>query len=292
MASAALPAGRLAGPQPAAAVLTAGTVIDRIKAQVGIPWRPQTVDTLVAGTPDTPVTGIATTMMATFDVVQRAAADGKNMVVTHESTFFSHQDTVDAFVDDPTYRAKREFLDRHRMAVFHFHDHWHGRRPDGIATGMARALGWQARADAANPRRFTFDGIPLARFAQDIQARLKIGVMRVVGDPALPVRRVAASWGYVSLQPGAPLLADADVDVLVVGETREWELVEYAQDAITSGRRKALIMLGHVVSEQAGMEYCAQWLREFVTEVPVAFVPAPEPYWSPDRPPGKAPSGA
>ncbi|MEK7829969.1 MAG: hypothetical protein AAB401_02730, partial [Acidobacteriota bacterium] len=47
--------------------LTAGQVIDRIKANVGIPWRAQTVDNIIAGTPDIPVKGIATTMMATLD---------------------------------------------------------------------------------------------------------------------------------------------------------------------------------------------------------------------------------
>ena len=98
------------------------------------------------------------------------------------------------------------------------------------------------------------------------------------------VGRVAASWGNVSLNPGIPLLSQSGVDVLVLGETHEWELVEYAQDMITSGKKKALIILGHVVSEQAGMKYCAEWLRTFITEVPVEFIAAEEPYWSPAKP--------
>src|SRR5262245_12963959 len=114
--------------------LTAGQVVDRIKANVGIPWRAQTVDNIVAGTAETPVKGIATTMMATLDVIQRAAASGKNMVITHESTFFSHQDRTDQIQQDQTYQFKLNFLNRNNMVVFHFHDHWHGRRPDGIAT--------------------------------------------------------------------------------------------------------------------------------------------------------------
>lgn len=85
----------------------------------------------------------------------------------------------------------------------------------------------------------------------------------------------------MSREPGIRLLARQDVDVLVAGEAREWEVVEYAQDAIASGARKALILLGHASSEQAGMRYCAQWLGSFITEVPVEFVPAPEPFWSP-----------
>lgn len=262
-------------------MLTAGLVIERIKANIGIPWRAQTVDNLIAGTALTPVRGIATTMMATLDVLERANAAGKNMIITHESTFFSHQDSTQAFANDSTYAFKRDFLNRNQMAVFHFHDHWHARRPDGIAIGMMQELGWQNRVDPQNVRRFSFDGVPLAAFARDIQARLNIRVVRVVGDPTMPVRKVVASGGNVSLNPGAPLLAQEDVDVLIIGETHEWELVEYAQDMIASGKKKALIILGHVVSEQAGMKYCAEWLRGFIPEAPIEFIAAAEPYWSP-----------
>jgi putative NIF3 family GTP cyclohydrolase 1 type 2 len=277
-------AGLAAARMSFGAGITAGQVIDRIKSNVGIPWRAQTVDNIIAGSAETQVKGIATTMMATLDVVQRAAAAGRNMVITHEPTFYSHQDTTTNLKDDPTYQFKDDFLKKHDMVVFHFHDHWHARRPDGIATGMVRELGWEKNVDPQNARRFLFDAIPLARFAKDIQSKLKINVMRVVGDPAMRVSRVAASWGYTGLEGGIAVLAQPGVDVLVVGETREWEVVEYAQDAISSGKKKALIILGHVASEQAGMKYCAEWLKSFVNEVPVEFIAAAEPYWSPDKP--------
>ncbi|MDQ3254765.1 MAG: Nif3-like dinuclear metal center hexameric protein, partial [Acidobacteriota bacterium] len=279
IASMGLAAAKIVRPSGSPQTITAGQVIERIKAQVGIPWRAQTVDNIIAGTAETPVKGIATTMMATLDVVRRAAAGGKNMVITHEPTFYSHQDETEQLLQDPTYQFKREFINKHGMVVFHFHDHWHGRRPDGINAGMIRELGWEKNADSQNPRMFTFPGTPLARLARDMETKLKIRTMRVVGDPRLPVKRVIANWGYVSQMPGIPLLARPDVDVLVVGETREWEVVEYAQDMIASGKKKALIMLGHVVSEQAGMKYCAEWLKGFVKEVPVEFVAAAEPFW-------------
>ena len=261
--------------------LTAGDVIGRIKANIGIPWREQTVDKIIAGDPDTPVKGIATTMMATLDVMKRAAAEGKNMVITHEPTFYSHQDTIDQLKDDPTYRYKLDFIRANNMISFHFHDHWHGHLPDGIAVGMARELGWEKNADAGNPRLFSFPAVPLSKLTKDMAARLSIRTMRVVGDPALIVNKAIASWGNVSQFPGIPLLARPDIDVLIVGETREWEVVEYAQDMITSGKKKALIVMGHVVSEQAGMKYCAEWLKPLVPEVPVGFVAAAEPFWNP-----------
>jgi hypothetical protein len=81
-----------------AQTLTAQQVIDRIKAHVGVPWTLPTVDTFKAGDANTPVTGIAMTMMATFDVLQRAAREGKNLVITHEPTFYDHFDSTNTLV--------------------------------------------------------------------------------------------------------------------------------------------------------------------------------------------------
>lgn len=261
---------------------TVGQIIERIKANVGIPWREQTVDNLIAGNLDTPVSGIAVTMMATLDVLKRAADKGLNLIITHEPTYFSHQDRVEPVQQDPLYQLKRDFIQQHNLAVFHFHDHWHGRRPDGIAEGMIRALGWQPYVDPEHPKLYTFPETTLAHLAQSIEKKLNIRTMRVIGDPNLPVKRVLASWGNVSLMPGVPYLAQADV--LVLGETHEWELMEYVQDAITAGQKKGLIVMGHFVSEQAGMQYCAEWLKGFVSDVPITFLAGPEPYWRPSQP--------
>ena len=231
----------LAGDAP-----TAGQIIERIKQNVGLPWRAETVDRIVAGDAEIPVKGVATTMMATLDVLQRAAAAGKNLVITHEPTFWLHQDTTAGLEQDPTYRFKADFIKRNGMAVFRFHDHWHAHKPDGIATGMMRELGWEKYVDPQNVRRFTFPEAPLSRIASEMKTKLKIRTMRVVGDPNLRVSRVAVSWGNLSREPGIPILSRPDVDLLICGETREWELVEYAQDCISAGQKKALIVMGQI----------------------------------------------
>jgi putative NIF3 family GTP cyclohydrolase 1 type 2 len=145
--------------QPAA--LTVGDVIERIKKNVGVPWRAETVDTVKAGTAETRVKGVATTMMATFDVLRKASAAGLNFVITHEPTFYNHEDKTSDLTSDPTWQAKDEFLRKNDMAVFRFHDHWHARRPDGIATGMIAELDWAKNVDPQNGRLFHFDNVTL-----------------------------------------------------------------------------------------------------------------------------------
>jgi putative NIF3 family GTP cyclohydrolase 1 type 2 len=271
----------LSAAQPAP--LTARKVVERIQQHVGVPWREDTVDTFKAGDPGTTVAGIAVTMMATQDVLERAAAAGVNLVITHEPTFYGHFDKPEELeqAGDKVLAAKRAFIDAHHLVVWRFHDHWHMRRPDGIQAGMVQALGWQTYQNAQNPYRFTLPETTLAQLAGQLGQRLAPRALRVVGDPQLRLTKVA-------LAPGAPgslaelqTLEGDDVEVLVLGETREWETVEYVADAAAQGRHKALVLLGHVPSEQAGMEECTRWLKTFVTEVPVQFVPTREPFWQP-----------
>jgi putative NIF3 family GTP cyclohydrolase 1 type 2 len=265
--------------------LTAHQVIERIQAHVGVPWNSDTVDTFKAGNPDAPVTGIAVTMMATLDVLKRAAAAGNNLVITHEPTFFSHLDKPDELAEgekDPVLAEKRAFIEKHGLIIWRFHDHWHARKPDGIQAGMVHALGWEKFQDPANEYLFTVPQTTLEALATEIKLRLRIRVIRVVGDPRMPVTRVAMSPGASGFAHETKALEMSGVQVLVLGETREWETVEYVADAVSEGKQKALVILGHIPSEQAGMEECARWLKGFVTEVPVNFVPAAEPFWTPE----------
>jgi putative NIF3 family GTP cyclohydrolase 1 type 2 len=264
--------------------LTAGEVITRIQKHVGVRWRSDTVDTFKAGNPDTAVTGIAVTMMATLDVLQRAAASHNNLIITHEPTFFDHLDISAQLPEkesDPVLMAKREFIEKHHLVIWRFHDHWHARHPDGIEAGMINALGWQKFEDPTNPYLFSVPDITLENLVAEIKHKLGIRVMRVVGDPSLHITGLALAPGASGFTRHAQALEMPAVQTLVIGETQEWETVEYVADAITEGKQKSLIILGHIPSEQAGMEECTRWLKTFVPEVPIEFVPAKEPFWSP-----------
>ena len=258
--------------------MTASEVVERIKKNLSIPWNDRTYrDTFKVGDPNTEVKGIATTFMATLDLIQRAHAAGMNFVITHEPTFWSDRDTVSDVADDPIYKFKVDFCARHNMVVWRFHDHIHAHQPDLIWVGLARALGWQQTAGSRN--RFTFPATTLAALAADVQRRMNIRALRVVGDPQAKVRSAAVGMGY-SIPPVSP-----DVDVVIGGEQPEtggqFDDTEYVLDAAFFGKNKGQIILGHAISEEPGMEDCANWLRTFVSEVPIQFIRAGEPFWSP-----------
>lgn len=271
---------------PAAAqqqALTARQIVEHIQQHVGVPWRAQTVDTFKAGNPDEPVTGIAVTMMATFDVLRRAAEARDNFVITHEPTFYNHLDKTTDFEseNDAVYAAKQAFIKQHKLVVWRFHDHWHAHRPDGIETGMIHALGWEKFQNPENNHLFVIPETTVRALAASIERRLKIRTLRVVGDPNLKVTKIALNPGYPGFPAERHTLQRDDVEALVMGEGLEWETIEYGADAVAEGKRKALIILGHIPSEQAGMQECTTWLKTFLPGVRIDFVPAAELFWSP-----------
>ena len=264
-------------------IWTANEVVEQIKAHVGIPWLEKTVDTFKAGDPQTRVTGIAVTMMATLDVLQRAASNGQNLIITHEPTFYDHQDDPSELPqgeNDLVLKEKRAFIAEHHLVIWRFHDHQHRMPTDQIELGNVHKLGWEKYQDPANQYLFTIPETTVAKLAEEVGAKLRAAVPRVAGDRELKVKRVAFSPGSAGFHREAGGLEMPAVQVLIVGETHEWETVEYVTDGDTEGRAKALILLGHIASEQAGMEECVRWMRTFVTGVPVEFVPTAD-MWAP-----------
>lgn len=259
--------------------MTAQEIVARIQAklkELGIAWRSQTVDTFKAGAPETDVRAVATTGMATFDVLRRAAAANRNFVITHEPTFYNHLDQTADLEQDATYQAKQRFIKDNNLVIFRFHDHAHALQPDPLVAGSARMLGWTKYASPGEPRIYVLPTTTLRELAVDVAARLKGKAIRIAGEPDMKVTRVALGPGY-----GVPPLTST-IDVAVGGETAEsGGNAEYILDAAADGQKKGMILLGHMMSEDWGMKEVAEWLRPLVPEVTVEWLPAGEPFATP-----------
>lgn len=264
-------------PRPADATLTAACLVSRAATALAVPARPTTVDGVVAGDPAAVVRGVVVTTLATLAVLEEAVAAGANVVVTHEPLDYDHAGAAVADLeaeDDPVLAAKRAFVAEHGLVVWRYHDAWHDRRPDGVDEGAARALGWSLEPGPAADGVAVCDVAPttLADLAARVAGELGARTARYVGAPDLPVRRVGMDLGFRGFARNRALLRRDGVDAVVVGEAHEWETASYAADAAHLGGA-GLVVVGHVPSEQAGMAFFAEWLRDVVPEVPVRFVP-------------------
>jgi putative NIF3 family GTP cyclohydrolase 1 type 2 len=253
---------------------TASQVIEMIIRQTASEPVPNTVDVIKTGDPATPVRGIVTTMFATMDVLKKAVALNCNLIIVHEPTFYNHLDETNQFLNSSVYIEKKHYIDEYKLVIFRFHDYIHHIQPDAINYGMTLKLGWQKYVTDNNSGRYVIPETTL----NDLLAYLKNifpgNAFNVVGDPSLKLTKVAFSAGAPGSSDHFRLLDDDNVELVLAGEVPQWETYEYARDAVSQGRKKAIIFLGHVTSEEPGMEYCAIWLKGFIKDIPVHFVPA------------------
>jgi putative NIF3 family GTP cyclohydrolase 1 type 2 len=277
------------------ATFTAQEVADRIRKNIGVDWKPDTVDTFKAGDPSTAVNSIVTTSLASLDVLNRAVNSGANLIITCEPTFYSKADTPTPPVRRPfgqpaaplpppspdrVFSAKDAFLKKHNLVIFRLSDHWRLRNPDPFAQGLADALGWSKLAGDAKHISIPETSLE-ALVAHTKNAMKSRGGLRVVGDPQLRVRELALLPGSTPIEASIATLPG--VDAIIAGEVREWESVEYLRDTNDLGGKKALILTGRIVSEDPGMQLCAQWLKTIVPEVASTWISAGDPYWRPSR---------
>ncbi len=276
-----LSVGTIRAQQPA---LTAEGVVARIRENVGVPWREKTIDGFKAGDPATPVTGVATTVMATLDVLRRAATARRNLIVAQEPTFYAADDGPGTRASDPVYLAKRRFIEEQKLVVWRLSDHWNARRPSEAVTALATTLGWSANLSPGADGLYQVPETTLGALAADVGGRLGIrGGLRMVGQPTLRVRTVFLSPGTITL-PGA-IESLRRADVIVAGEAREWEGVPYALDTWSAGpgQARGMIAIGRVVSQGPGTQACAAWIRSLIPGTPVEAITTADPYWSPLR---------
>jgi putative NIF3 family GTP cyclohydrolase 1 type 2 len=269
--------------------ITAQQVVDRIRQKVGVEWKTDTVDAFKAGDPGTIVKGIVTTSMATMDVLKQSVKAGANLVITGEPTFYSKSDAASppagrrggpAPPPDPVFTGKNEFIKSNGLVVWRFSDNWRLRKPDPLAVGLTDALGWSKYTTATDTARVTIPPVTLGALASDLKKKLNArGGIRVVGDPQLKVQKIGLLPGTTPIQAALQMLPG--VDAVIAGEVREWESVEYARDKLSAGEKKNLILIGRVVSENPGMNICAQWVKTIVPELATTWIPVGDPYWRP-----------
>jgi hypothetical protein len=293
--------------QTAARERSAQHIVDVIRQNLGSPWKADGVDGFKAGDPSTTVSGIAVTALPTVDILEKAHSAGLNLVITHEPLFFGRADAPDPqtqaqlnsapssasnrppgvprrlqplAADDPVYLKKKELVARYGTVVWRFHDNLLARKENDLAAGLGDALGWTRYRVKGDPALYDIPAATLESIVGDVKKRLDArGGLRVVGDRTVALRRVLLLPGMHWLPEVIDRISDAELTI--IGEAREWEVVEYVQDMVTAGQRRGLIMLGRVLSVQPGMRSVASWFAPLAKPLQVQAIANGDLYWRP-----------
>ncbi len=258
--------------------ITIQQVIDLIlKSIPGAPF-PNSVDTIKAGDATQAVTGIVTTMFATIDVIKKAAELGANFIIAHEPTFYTHLDETKWLETDEIYQFKMALLNKHHITVWRFHDAIHAHRPDGVLTGVLTALGWSKMADPKIPNLITLPPSSLRSIIELAKKKLNIPHVKYIGDKNQVCSRIVIMPGAVGVRTQIYSVGKQKPDLIICGEISEWETGEYIRDLQASGAKTSLLVLGHSVSEEPGMEWLVTWLKPQLPQITITHIPSGNPF--------------
>ncbi|MCW3109976.1 MAG: NGG1p interacting factor [Segetibacter sp.] len=256
------------------ASLTVQQVIDLIlKSIPNAPFK-QTVDTIKAGDASQQVTGIVTTMFATDEVIEKAAKLGANFIIAHEPTFYNHADDTTSFENDEVYKFKRDLLKKHNITVWRFHDYIHAHKPDGVRMGVLQALGWEKYYDAEKPYLVNIPSASLETIIQLVKNKLGIPHLKVIGDMSAACTKIVIAPGASGGPRQIEAIRKEKPDLFICGELNEWETSEYIRDLRYSGGKTSLIVLGHIVSEEPGLQWLVKWLQPQIPDIKVTHIPS------------------
>lgn len=284
-------------------MITSQQLIDRIQKNVGVPWQSQQSDGfsdgILFGSPEATVTGIVTTWTPTLDVLRKAVSSAKNVVICRQAPSYSRGERApvawrnapapskEMLDKDPVWQAKQDFISKNNLLIIRFCDNWDARRTDGQLRGLAKVLDWekfhlaQSGKDAYEPGNvyFLLPTTSLNNLAEEIKKKLNIRGLRVIGKSDSSLTKVALTHGLLLVADVERILHEPGVDAIVTGDAVEWEAAPYFQDLVTAGKAKGLVLLGNEASEEPGSGEVGNWLKGFVTEVPIEWIPAGDPFW-------------
>ena len=237
----------------------------------------ETVDTIKSGNPNQPVTGIVTTMFPTISVIEEAAKLKANFIIAHEPSFYNHNDSADWVKNNSVLKEKQALLDKHKIAIWRFHDYCHSLKPDAVSYGVAKKADWLTYYKTGQVM-LTIPKITFQDLVKHLQSSLGISHLRTIGDITQSCEKIALLPGAWGGQRQVSTAETEKPDVLIVGESPEWETIEYIRDARSFGRQISLIVLGHAVSEEPGMEWFTEWFQPKLPEIKITHIASGDPF--------------
>jgi putative NIF3 family GTP cyclohydrolase 1 type 2 len=252
-----------------------------------------------AGDMHTPVRGVAVCYAPTVEVLRRAAAEKRNLILTREHPFFMHggltylyttQGLEAALKDDAVVKAKRDLIEANQLIVYRMSTAWDNFMPQAQSTALAKAMGMTPIAPQPNPRSrgVVCDCPPtvLQALAQTAVDKLNTATPRVVGDPKATFTRVAVLAGETDPKKGlAALLADPKIDGIIAGAGGMIDEVDggiaWFQDLVSSGRKISMLAVGYGPSEEPGTAEMAGWLHTVLPSLTIEWWPAHDISWIP-----------
>ena len=254
------------------------------------PLRRDTVDQIVYGDPEREIAKLGLCWMPYSETIERAAADGVNVMVVHEAPFYVHwgwdspRNDVKrtcaeggygralALYEDAVAR-KKALLDRCGMTLVRCHDALDAAPELGVPYAFARHLGYTRRlAASANGYLQVYEIGQTTAMAEvrRLMSRMDDLTQKAAffyGDGERSITRVGIGTGCCC-DPIALLDLGAELCISITDTARTWIHGEFARDT-----GLPLLVIDHGTSEDCGVRALQEYLAQ---RLPVPCVVYPQ----------------
>lgn len=236
------------------------------------------VDRIIIGNPETEIKKIGTCWMPYWKTLKKAVADGVNLLIVHEPTFYTYWDLQDEFKDAPAYarekylqlrKEKAAWIEANHLVIIRCHDVEDLIPKIGIPFAFGNALGFnQEQIVRSQPyyNIYKIEPQPAIQVVRYIANKLKsLGQdgVQFYGDDQYSVKTIGVGTGCIC-DPMQFMELEPDMFIAIDDSIRTWTQTTYAED---SGR--PLVVVNHGTSEEFGMRLLSNHLQEIYSSTPV-----------------------
>ena len=231
-----------------------------------------TVDRVIVGDPEKEVATCLVTWMPSFAAVRAAVAQGVDLLICHEPTFWNHRD--DRPESNSRSAEKLQCIEEHGMVILRNHDCWDRWPEIGIPWAWARFLGLEGPPATFGSNkyqhRYDIEPVTLGEFAQLMAEKCAaIGepMVQVTGDPSTPVSKIGIGTGC-GCNIDAYLEMECDCSVVCDDGSCYWAGIQMAEDI-----GHPVIRVNHGTSEEPGMATLTVYINENLGGVAAELLP-------------------
>lgn len=286
--------------------MTVADVIGTLRLALGAQWKDAVWDGLQAGSMDSPVSGVAVTWAPGLAILKDAVAKGCNLILCKDPVYWyeaeeplKNPDSATSRVNEGIvgstpwsvvektnmHRIKQAYIAANKLHIYRMSSNWDGGN-DLALNGLLDVLGWKMTDSIVGDQRFPnsrtaivdFPAQALVSVAQHAKNAIGSRSTRVLGDRGAKIAKIAVHPGFLTIPAATKIGQIPALDAILTGETNEWESMPYAEDWISAGHGKGLIMTGLAPTSDTAVRQVAAWVRQLIPAAKVEFLTSGDPF--------------
>lgn len=246
-------------------------------------WKENTRDQILCGDVEKECTGVCVTCCATYEVLEKCAKKGLNLIISHEGITYNYEKKGDInSCENEVVQKKLNFAKEHNIVVWRDHDAMHGPRStirekaDMIFYGTMKELGWEEYliGDKLKPLWYKVPTMSARDFGQLLIEKWNLNGLRIVGNLDSQISTVFICEHVNGGERDIPTLDKCvQADAIIPLEICDYTVTTYVRDAAAMGMNKVIFEMGHFNAEELGMKYLERILPDAIdNDVPVEYI--------------------